>query len=118
MIMDRETALQNMAVGDIFRARNSSAASLVCLVTAVDGRTIYARRIHTQNDVKFDRNTGFEVGKHYTKIDRVTPFPPDIRDIFLEVDRKLQELTEIVRQGIDLTPEQTVKRLCDHVTQP
>jgi hypothetical protein len=104
---DRETALRNLAVGDIFHARSSNGASLVCLVTAVDDGTIYARRIHTQDDVQFDRDTGFEAGKPHTRIDCVVPFPPDIHKIFLETDQKYQELMALVHQGIDLTPEQT-----------
>ena len=75
---DRATALQSLAVGDIFHAQSSNGASLVCLITAVDNGTIYARRIHTQDDVQFDRSTGFEVGKPHTRIDCIAPFPPDI----------------------------------------
>jgi hypothetical protein len=104
---DRETALQNLAVGDIFHARSSNGASLVCLVTAVGDGIICARRIHTQDDVQFDRNTGFELGKAHTKIDCVTPFPPDIESIFLAMDRKYQELMALVGQGVELTPDQT-----------
>jgi hypothetical protein len=108
MIMaDRENALRQLAKGDIFHARSRNGASLVCLVTATDDGTIYARRIHTQDDVHFDRNTGFEVGKQHTKIDCVVPFPPDIRDIFLELDHKYQKLMALVRQGVELTLEQT-----------
>jgi hypothetical protein len=105
--IDRETALRNLAVGDIFHARSRNGASLVCLVTALDGGTIYARRIHTQDDEQFDRKTGFEVGKQHTRIDCVTPFPPDIQNIFLAMDQKYQELMALVRQGIDLTLDQT-----------
>jgi hypothetical protein len=104
---DRASALRQLAVGELFHARSRNGASLVCVVTAVDDGTIYARRMHTQDDVQFDRDTGFEAGKAHTKIDCVTPFPPDIRDIFLEVDRKQRELTALVRQGVELTPDQT-----------
>jgi hypothetical protein len=74
--MDRETALRNLSVGDIFHARGSGPASLVCLVTAVDDGTIYARRIHTQDDLQFDRTTGVQLGKVHTKIDCVRRFRP------------------------------------------
>jgi hypothetical protein len=104
---DRETALRNLSVGDIFHARSLNGASLVCRVTGVDDGTIYARRIHTQDDVRFDRRTGVEVGKPHTAIDCVTPFPADIHKIFVELDRKYQELMALVRQGIELTPAQT-----------
>ncbi len=101
---DRETALRNLAVGDIFHARSSNGASLVCLVTALDHDTIYARRIHTQDDERFDRNTGFEVGKVHTKIDCVTPLPPDIHSIFVGMDWRYQDAYAKVRQGIEVDP--------------
>lgn len=104
---DRETALRNLVAGDIFHARSPNGASLVCLVTAIDEGTICARRIHTQDDLQFDRGTGIEVGKPHAKIDCVTPFSPDIHEIFLEIDRKHQELTALIRQGVEPTPDQT-----------
>jgi hypothetical protein len=104
---DRATALRNLTVGDIFHARSANGASLVCLITAVDGDTICARRIHTQDDECFDRNTGFELGKKHTKIDCVAPVPPDIHRILLAMDRKYQELMALVRQGVELTLDQT-----------
>lgn len=106
-MIDRKRALQHLDVGDIFHARSSNGASLVCLITAVDHGTIHARRIHTQDDVQFDRSTGFEVGKQHTSIDCVAPFPPDIQNIFLAMDQKYQELMALVRQGIELTLDQT-----------
>jgi hypothetical protein len=90
-----------------FQTRSPNGASLVCLVTVLEDDTIYARRIHTQDDERFDRNTGVELGKLHTKIDCVAPFPSDIRNIFMEMDRKYQELMSLVRQGVELTPEQT-----------
>lgn len=107
MTIDRETALRNLAVGDIFHAHSRNGASLVCLVTALDDDTICARRIHTQDDECFDRNTGFELGKKHTKIDCVAPLPPDIHGILLAMDRKYQELMALVRRGIELTLDQT-----------
>lgn len=103
---DFERALRRLVVGDIFHARSRNGASLVCLVTSFDDTTINARRIHTQDNVQFDRKTGQEVDKPHTRIDCVTPFPPDIRRIFIELDRKYQELTALLRQGVELTPEQ------------
>jgi|HubBroStandDraft_4_1064222.scaffolds.fasta_scaffold646507_2 hypothetical protein len=99
---DRERGLQQLAVGDIFHAQSTNGASLVCLVTAVDGATIYARRIHTQDDVKFDRNTGFEVGKPHTRIDCVASLPSDIHDIFVQMDRRYQAAHARIRQGIEV----------------
>jgi hypothetical protein len=103
---DRASALRNLAVGDIFHARSSNRASLVCLVTAVDETTIHARRIHTQDDLQFDQNTGLELGKLHTRIDCVAPLPPDIHNLLVEMDRKYQALHALVREGVELDPEQ------------
>jgi hypothetical protein len=99
---NRERAIRKLVVGDLFHARSTNSASLTCLVTAVDDATIYARRIHTQQDVEFDRRTGLEGGKSDTKIDCVAPLPPEIRNILLALDRRYQERIELVRKGHDL----------------
>jgi hypothetical protein len=106
MTLDRETALRNLAVGDIFHARSSNGASLVCLVTAVDDDAIYARRIHTQDDVRFDRNTGLRSGKGRTKIDCVAPLPSDIRNILTEMDWRYQAAHALIRQGVEIDPRE------------
>jgi hypothetical protein len=106
IMIDRESALQRVAVGDIIHARASNRASLVCLVTALDDGTIYARRIHTQDDVQFDRHTGFESGKDHTKIDCVAPLPPEIYDVFLEMDRRYQAAHARIAQGIEVDPKE------------
>jgi len=103
---DRENALRNIAVGDIFHARNpQTSASLVCLVTGLDNAAIYARRIHTQDDVRFDRNTGLKVGRGCTTIDCVAPLPPEIHNIFLAMDRRYQDAHALIRQSIDVDPK-------------
>src|SRR5215471_3492025 len=84
VVADLATALRDLAVGDIFHARSSNRASLVCLVTAIDDGTIFARRIHTQDDVQFDRNSGFEVGRPHTQIDCAVPLPPKRETSFWE----------------------------------
>ena len=103
---DRENALRNIAVGDIFHARNpQTGASLVCLVTGLDDASIYARRIHTQDDVRFDRNTGLKLGSGHTKIDCVAPLPPEVHNIFLAMDRRYQDAHALIHQGIDMDPK-------------
>jgi hypothetical protein len=110
---DRARALQSLAVGDVFHGHcPKSGASLICLVTSVSDNRIDARRITTQDDLQFDRRTGLEVG-NVSAIDCVVPFPPDIYDIFLEMDRKYRELYEMVRDGVEfdwerckLTPDE------------
>lgn len=103
---DREMALRSLAAGDIFHGRSPNGASLVCLVTSVTESTIRARRITTQDDMAFDRRTGFEIGDVRSRIDCVAPFPPDIRDIFLELDRKYQAFREMDRNGIEPDADQ------------
>jgi hypothetical protein len=107
-MINRVNALRKLAVGDIFHARSSNGASLICLVTGIDEDTIQARRIHTQDDHKFERSTGLECGKAHTRIDCVAPFPPDIHDIFLKIDTKHRQLTELFRKGIEPDPEQRI----------
>ncbi|HEU0218317.1 MAG TPA: hypothetical protein VFQ90_16810 [Stellaceae bacterium] len=106
---DRETALQNLSVGDIFHARSPGGASLVCLVTRVDDASIHARRIHSQDDLQFDRRTGIKLAGPPSKIDCVAPFPPDIHRVFVEMDRKHQELAALLDQGVE--PELDRRRL-------
>ena len=110
---DRRTALQGLAVGDIFHGRSPNGASLICLVTAVDDGAIYSRRITTQDDIQFDRETGIEVGDVPSSIDCVAPLPPDALEVLLAYDRKGQELAASFRGGIRppderyrLTPEE------------
>jgi hypothetical protein len=105
-MVDRETALRKVAVGDIFHARSSNRASLTCLVTAIDEGVIRARRIHTQDDVQFDRNTGFELGKAHTRIDCVAPLPPEVHTIFVEFDKRYQAAMALVRKGVEVDPKE------------
>jgi hypothetical protein len=98
---NRETVLRTLMVGDIFHAQSPNGASLVCVVTALDDGTILARRIHTQDDLRFERKTGIEIEnvKAKARIDCVAPFPPDVHRIFVEMDRKYQQLYDFVRNG-------------------
>jgi hypothetical protein len=111
---DRATALRKLAVRDIFHARSPNGASMVCLVTAVDEGTIHARRIHTQDDLQFDRFTGIKLGSVPSRIDCVARLPTDIHELFVEMDRKHQELAALLRAGIEpdlerrrLTPDES-----------
>jgi hypothetical protein len=107
MTTDRENALKDLAVGDIFHARNpESGASLVCLVTGVEDGTICARRIHTQDDVRFDRSTGLKSGKSQAKIDCVAPLPPEIYEVFFQMDRRYQAAHARIRQGAEPDPKE------------
>jgi hypothetical protein len=71
------------------------------LVTSVSDSTIYARRIATQDDLKFDRQTGIELGEVKSRIDCMVPLPPDIHNLFLELDQKYQAFREMERNGVE-----------------
>jgi hypothetical protein len=71
------------------------------LVTSVSDSTIYARRITTQDDLKFDRQTGIELGEVKSRIDCIVPLPPDIHNLFLELDQKYQAFREMERNGVE-----------------
>jgi hypothetical protein len=103
---DREAAIRKLGVGDIFHGRSQHGTSLTCLVTALDGDTIQARRITTQDALQFDRETGRQLGRGGGTIDCVTPFPPEIHSAFSELDRKYQAFGEMRRRGVEPDPEQ------------
>ena len=102
---DRESTLRNLAVGNIFHARSPKWGEPGLPRHGVDDGTIYARRIHTQDNVRFDRATGLRLPSARTKIDCVTPFPRDIDNTFREMDRKYAEHTELFRNGVEPDPE-------------
>ena len=88
----RQVALKNIAVGDIFHGRPKGTASVICLALQVGEKTIFARRITTQSVHEFDRTTGVEnAHSNPVIIDSVAPLPTDIRDILLGLDRKYRE---------------------------
>jgi hypothetical protein len=97
---DMQNALKRLAVGDIFHAEGSNGASLLCLVTAVDEATIYARRIHTQDEERFDRKTGFECGSVDTKINCIAPLPSDVHAVFVRLDQRYQEQAALIHKGL------------------
>ena len=101
-MIDREDAIRNLAIGDIFHAHAPNGASLVCLVTSLSESRICARRIPTQEDLEFDRRTGVEIGPIRSRIDSVAPLPEDIYQIFVAMDRKNAEICRDVRLGIRL----------------
>jgi|SRR5215469_16108922 len=106
MIIDRETALQNLAVGDIFHAQSPNGASLVCLVTSVDGDTICARRIHTQDDLQFDRKTGLELDEPHSRIDCAVRLPHAVYNVLVAMNRRYQAAHALISQGIEVDPKE------------
>lgn len=112
---DREAALRSLAPGDMFHGRSpTNRASLICLVTEVNDSTIFARRVTTQEDYQFDRQTGVALGDVPSKIDCVAPFPADVYDTFLALDRKYQSLLAMERSGIEIDLDQLKLTPAEH----
>lgn len=89
---DRKTALQQVAVGDIFHASvRGDGPSYVCLTLQVGKDAIFARRMTTQSVHWFDRATGVEIDDDEVVIDSVAPLPTDIREIMLGIDCLFRE---------------------------
>jgi hypothetical protein len=90
MMVDRETLLSRLVVGDVFHAESPRGASLICLAVSIDEASIRARRVTTQEDVEFDRHTGVEkcIDRRVSKINSVAPLPVDVLNVILAIDRK------------------------------
>jgi hypothetical protein len=100
-MVDRETALRRLTVGDIFHGQGPNGGNLICVVTHLTERRIGARRITTQEDLEFDRQTGVDLADRASRIDCVAPLPGDINDVFLDLDGKYQRFREMRRIGIE-----------------
>ena len=90
---DRETLIGKLDIGNIFHAEYPNGASCICLVLSVNDTSIQARRVTTQENLEFDRQTGIETdssAQSLAVIDSVAPLPDDIRDVFLAMDRKFR----------------------------
>jgi hypothetical protein len=90
-MMDREAALAELAVGDIFDAEAPNGALCICLVVSVDAESILARRITSQEELQFDRRIGVEnvAGDGpQAVVTCVVPLPLEIHNVFLALDRK------------------------------
>lgn len=91
---DREAALKEIAIGDIFHASirgRTDGPSYICLALQVRDHAIFARRITTQSVHWFDRATGAEIDDARLVIDSVAPLPDDVRDIMFSIDRLFRE---------------------------
>lgn len=89
----RGDILQLVATGDLIHARNSSNASLICLVTAVDNDFIHCRRITTQQIYIFDRTAGLAVASdthNGGEIDSVEPLPISMHNTLLGLERRIR----------------------------
>jgi len=80
-----------LEVFDIFHAESQNGASLICIVVGVDSRKIYARRITTQENCIFDRETGLAdaaPGESEAIIKSVSPLPIEIYQTMIGLDRR------------------------------
>src|ERR1700730_4633000 len=92
---NRETLICNLDVGDIFHAEYPNGASCVCRVLSLNDATLYARRMTTQENLEFDRHTGIERvndGQAQAVMNSVAPLPPEIRNVFLGIERKYRQI--------------------------
>jgi hypothetical protein len=88
---DRKTLLGNLVVGDIFHAEAPNGASSICLVLSVNETAIQARRVTTQENLNFDRQTRVEQAtdeQALAVIKSVAPLPAEIQNVFLKLDQK------------------------------
>jgi hypothetical protein len=90
---DREAALKEITVGDIFHASfgRDGGPSYPCLTLQVREDAIFARRVTTQSVHWFDRATGEDTDDCRLVIDSVEPLPDDIHEIMLSIDRLFRE---------------------------
>lgn len=90
-MLDRKNLISKLDVGDIFHAEYPNGAKCICLVLSVNGSTIQARRVTSQENLEFDRQTGVEKaskGQALAVISSVAPLPAEIHDVFLALDQK------------------------------
>jgi hypothetical protein len=93
-MMDRDSALTTLAIGDIFHAESANHPSMICLVTSVTDTSISARTITTQLSFEFDRRTGeanwtFQ-GREQApaRIHSTARLPDEIHDALVGLDRR------------------------------
>jgi hypothetical protein len=94
---DHGTLLGRLTVGDVFHASSRpDGPSLICLTVSVTETTIQARRITTQEDLEFDRQTGAEKcdDGRVSRIDSVAPLPLAVLNVILGIDRKYRLLQD------------------------
>ncbi len=90
-LTQREIALRNIRMGDIFHADGDHGGPLICLATSITETTINARTVSHNLKFKFDRRTGvgkepeFSIGG---TIDSVARLPPDIYEALISLDVK------------------------------
>src|SRR5471030_1263690 len=88
----RETAIQSIAVGDLFHATSPNGASLICLALEVTDAVIVSQTVTSVYDLNFDRGTGmaerdFHGESVVCTIDSAAPLPDDFKKTLIAVHR-------------------------------
>jgi hypothetical protein len=86
---DRKSLLSKLNVGELFHAEAPNGASLLCLIVSIDKTHLRVRRITSQDDLIFDRQTG--TTEDGDVIDSIARLPTEIHDALLELDLKYQK---------------------------
>ena len=89
--LSREELLGRLGPGDIVHGIGPGGAVLPCLVLSIDETTIFTRRVTTQEAYRFDRKTGVAIsgnGWPEGRITSVEPLPPEIHNVFVDMDRQ------------------------------
>ena len=87
--------LKKLVIGDIFNAKSVNAPYILCLVTCIEDKIIYARRITDQENFEFDIDTGKEINSenNICEISSIAPLPMEIYNSLISLERKMR-LTE------------------------
>ena len=88
----RATALESIAVGDIFHATSPNGASLICVALKVTDAVIVSQTVTSVYDLEFDRATGLAErdfhGEHVVcAIDCTAPLPDGFKETLMELHR-------------------------------
>jgi hypothetical protein len=114
---DRIALIRNIKAGDFFHAESPNGASMICLATAISDTAIHARRITSQDDLAFDRNTGIaEFGPRRVRctINSVAPLPPEIHSVFLGLDHRYRTSTDPHRNRLTDAEKRAILFLDSH----
>jgi len=93
LLLNRESALEGIAVGDIFHATTPNNASLICLALKVTGTTIFSRTIGSFYEIDFGRRTGVAERDFHGEsvrcvVDSVACLPAHVRKALMELYRE------------------------------
>jgi hypothetical protein len=101
-MVNRKTLLGKLVAGDIVQADGPNGACPLCLIYAVTTTTIKARSVNTQAHYEFNRETGTGDWRDggTVIINSIAPFPIEIHNIILGLDRKYRLLRDIMEAAL------------------